>query len=81
MNMAIKPLPVEIVFHPSWWNKHTGITFDEDFIMLQHDATSPSPHNQIHGLYGTKGAALFDPIHRAFRPAIISGRRKKTVMR
>jgi len=24
-------LPVEIVFHPSWWNKHTGITFDEDF--------------------------------------------------
>jgi len=26
-----KPLPVEIVFHPSWWYKHTGITFDEDF--------------------------------------------------
>ncbi|MDR0700068.1 MAG: hypothetical protein LBG28_12780 [Tannerella sp.] len=26
-----KLLPVEIVFHPSWWNKHTGITFDEDF--------------------------------------------------
>jgi hypothetical protein len=24
-------LPVEIVFHPSWWFKHTGITFDEDF--------------------------------------------------
>ncbi|MDR2682703.1 MAG: hypothetical protein LBB64_02405 [Dysgonamonadaceae bacterium] len=24
-------LPVEIVFHPSWWHKHTGITFDEDF--------------------------------------------------
>jgi hypothetical protein len=24
-------LPVEIVFHSSWWNKHTGITFDEDF--------------------------------------------------
>ena len=24
-------LPVEIVFHPSWWYKHTGITFDEDF--------------------------------------------------
>jgi hypothetical protein len=30
-------------------------------IMLQHDATSPSPHNLIHGIYGTKGAALFDP--------------------
>ena len=24
-------LPVEVVFHPSWWNKHAGITFDEDF--------------------------------------------------
>jgi hypothetical protein len=30
-------------------------------IMLQHDASSPSPHNLIHGIYGTKGAALFDP--------------------
>ena len=24
-------LPVDIVFHPSWWHKHTGIVFDEDF--------------------------------------------------
>ncbi len=24
-------LPVEIVLHPSWWHKHTGMTFDEDF--------------------------------------------------
>ncbi|MCK4748756.1 MAG: hypothetical protein KAT15_17000, partial [Bacteroidales bacterium] len=24
-------LPVDIVFHPSWWNKHAGISFDEDF--------------------------------------------------
>jgi len=24
-------LPVDIVFHPSWWNRHTGIVFDEDF--------------------------------------------------
>lgn len=30
-------------------------------IVVQHDATSPSPHNLIHGVYGTKGAALFDP--------------------
>ena len=30
-NMTPGGLPVEIVFHPSWWNKHTGITFDEDF--------------------------------------------------
>jgi hypothetical protein len=25
------PLPVDIVFHPSWWHRHAGITFDEDF--------------------------------------------------
>ncbi len=25
------PLPVEVVFHPSWWYKNTGITFDEGF--------------------------------------------------
>ena len=24
-------LPVDIVMGPSWWNKHAGITFDEDF--------------------------------------------------
>ncbi|NWG12396.1 MAG: Gfo/Idh/MocA family oxidoreductase [Acidobacteria bacterium] len=30
-------------------------------IMLQHDATSPSPHSLYHGIYGTKGAALYDP--------------------
>jgi len=32
--MDIKPnsfLPIEVVFHTSWWNKHYGITFEEDF--------------------------------------------------
>jgi hypothetical protein len=24
-------LPVDVVFHPSWWHKHAGIDFDEDF--------------------------------------------------
>lgn len=24
-------LPVDVVFHPSWWNRHAGIVFDEDF--------------------------------------------------
>jgi len=24
-------LPAEVVFHPSWWYKHTGLTFDQDF--------------------------------------------------
>lgn len=26
-----RSLPVDIVLSPSWWFKHTGITFDEDF--------------------------------------------------
>ncbi|MBF0243745.1 MAG: Gfo/Idh/MocA family oxidoreductase [Planctomycetes bacterium] len=30
-------------------------------IMLQHDGTTPSPHNLIHGIHGTQGAALLDP--------------------
>jgi hypothetical protein len=25
------PLPAEVVFHPSWWHRHAGITFDRDF--------------------------------------------------
>ena len=29
--LTTTPLPVDVVFHPSWWNKHTGITFDKDF--------------------------------------------------
>lgn len=30
-NLSSAKLPVDIVFHPSWWNKHVGIVFDEDF--------------------------------------------------
>jgi len=26
-----EPLPVEVVFHPSWWHRHAGISFDEGF--------------------------------------------------
>jgi len=30
--MPIEPLlPVEVVFHPSWWHRHAGIDFDEGF--------------------------------------------------
>ncbi len=29
--IAVPVLPVDIVFHPSWWHTHAGITFDEDF--------------------------------------------------
>ena len=29
--LSTQELPVDVVFHPSWWNKHAGIVFDEDF--------------------------------------------------
>lgn len=31
IKICSKRLPVDIVFHPSWWYKNTGITFDESF--------------------------------------------------
>lgn len=27
----MQTLPVDVVFHPSWWHAHAGITFDKDF--------------------------------------------------
>lgn len=33
-------------------------------IMIEHDATTPSPHNYMHGIYGMKGAATAEPIQR-----------------
>lgn len=31
MTVPGKILPVEVVFHPSWWHRHAGIDFDEGF--------------------------------------------------
>lgn len=31
VNICSKQLPVDIVFHPSWWHKNAGISFDEGF--------------------------------------------------
>jgi hypothetical protein len=31
VNLQNGTLPAEVVFHPSWWHAHAGITFDEDF--------------------------------------------------
>ena len=36
-------------------------TKDGRTLNIQHDATSPSAHNLIHGVYGTKGSVLYDP--------------------
>ncbi len=41
-------------------------------IMLQHDATSPSPETYIHGIYGTQGAALKYP----YPPRVSTGNHK-----
>ena len=30
-NLSAQSYPVNIVLHPSWWYKHEGITFDQDF--------------------------------------------------
>ncbi|MFN8095273.1 MAG: hypothetical protein U0599_24190 [Vicinamibacteria bacterium] len=29
--LAATPVPVEVVFHPSWWHRHAGLDFGEDF--------------------------------------------------
>ncbi|MCF0192640.1 MAG: hypothetical protein HUK05_04325, partial [Prevotella sp.] len=31
LHICSKQLPVDIVFHPSWWHKNAGISFDESF--------------------------------------------------
>lgn len=31
INICSKELPVDVVFHPSWWHKNAGISFDESF--------------------------------------------------
>ena len=31
IKICSKPLPVDIVFHPVWWHRNAGITFDESF--------------------------------------------------
>ena len=31
LHLCSKQLPVDIVFHPSWWHKNAGISFDESF--------------------------------------------------
>lgn len=31
LHLCSRQLPVDIVFHPSWWHKNAGISFDESF--------------------------------------------------
>ncbi len=50
-------LPVEVVFHPSWWYKHTGITFDEDFFYnpLKRVEAEKKMENELYNRFGMFG--------------------------
>lgn len=41
-------LPADVVFHPSWWYRHAGITFDEDF--FYHPARRVEVEKQMENL-------------------------------
>ena len=55
-------LPVDIVLHPSWWYRHTGITFDEDFFF--HPARRVEAERKmeqtLHERWGRYGHFLLD---------------------
>jgi hypothetical protein len=50
-------LPVDVVFHPSWWYKHTGITFDEDFFYHPDKRVEAERRmeNELHERFGGYG--------------------------
>lgn len=50
-------LPFEIVFHPSWWFKHTGITFDEDFFYhpLKRIESEKKMEKELYDRFGSYG--------------------------
>jgi len=68
-------LPVDIVFHPSWWNAHAGITFDEDF--FYHPAKRVESERRmeavLHDRFGRHGLGehrnddlpVIGPVHNA----------------
>lgn len=50
-------LPVDIVFHPSWWHKHAGIIFDEDFFYhpLKRVETEKQMEYELYERFGRYG--------------------------
>jgi hypothetical protein len=86
--MAIDPktfLPVEVVFHPSWWRKHYGIAFDERFFF---DPTARVESERVmraalHARFGDLGLGeanaaprpVIGPVHLAagFLPSAVLG--------
>ncbi len=62
-------LPVEIVYHPSWWNKHTGIIFDEDFFFhpLKRVESEQHMEKELYERFGNYGLGTN---HNTARPEI-----------
>ena len=50
-------LPVEVVFHPSWWFKNTGITFDQDFFYhpLKRVESEKKMEQELYNRFGMYG--------------------------
>lgn len=78
-------LPVEIVFHPSWWNKHYGLTFDEAFFFdpVKRVESERLMRAALHQRFGDVGLGEADaaprpvigPVHLAagFLPSAVLG--------
>jgi hypothetical protein len=78
-------LPVEVVFHPSWWNHHYGLTFDEAFFFdpTQRVASERAMRSALHQRFGDLDLGEADsvprpvvgPVHLAagFLPSAVLG--------
>jgi hypothetical protein len=53
-------LPVDIVFHPSWWYKNTGITFDQDFFYdpLKRVESEKIMEKELYNRFGIYGLGM-----------------------
>ena len=86
--MSLTPktfLPVEIVFHPSWWNRHYGLTFDEAFFFdpIKRVESERLMRAALHRRFGDVGLGEADaaprpvigPVHLAagFLPSAVLG--------
>ncbi|HEX9114505.1 MAG TPA: hypothetical protein VGA61_00430 [Anaerolineae bacterium] len=62
-------LPVEVVFHPSWWHRHFGLSFDEGFFFdpVRRVADEQRMRAALHTRFGDLGLGEADP---ASRPVI-----------
>jgi hypothetical protein len=67
MNVAPKQfLPIEVVFHPSWWNQHYGIEFDEGFFYdpVRRVETEQRMRGILHERFGDLGLGEANPAPR-----------------